>query len=137
MFDIAGGDRANVALMDISDHWAVKAIEALMQVGVINGYSDATFKPDQTISREEMAVIMSRILNLQNIKQDGKMTFTDIDDSYAKEEIATAAKAGILNGTAKDKFNPTGTSTRAEALTVIMNILNLNQQIRELLDTLK
>nr|WP_205517017.1 S-layer homology domain-containing protein [Paenibacillus sp. SYP-B3998] len=49
------------------------------------------------------------------------MQFFDIDNSFAKDAIAQAAKAGIMNGDATGSFKPDESSTRAEALTVVLN----------------
>ncbi|WP_162341489.1 S-layer homology domain-containing protein [Paenibacillus paridis] len=136
VFDITGGHHTDIVLLDIDQHWAAQAIEALVQAGVINGYSDSTFRPDQTISREEMVLMMSRMLSMQKVKQDGTAAFTDIDDSYAKDEITAAAKAGMLSGRTNGKFSPKESSTRAEALTMVLNALILNPQIKSLLESL-
>lgn len=45
-----------------SDHWAYKAIEELYEKGLINGYEDNSFHPDEQITRAEVAAIFSRIL---------------------------------------------------------------------------
>ena len=53
---IAGGvfsTNSSRVFADIQNHWAKAAIERLMEIGAINGYSDATFKPDSTITRAE------------------------------------------------------------------------------------
>lgn len=42
-------------------HWAYKAIEALAEQGILNGYEDGTFKPEQPVTRAEIAAIISRI----------------------------------------------------------------------------
>ena len=47
---------------DVSkDHWAYEAIEELAEKGIINGYEDGTFKPNEPITRAEVATIISRI----------------------------------------------------------------------------
>ncbi|WMT41208.1 S-layer homology domain-containing protein [Paenibacillus sp. D2_2] len=81
VFDIIkGGDNTRVALKDISSHWAKDAIERLQEAGVISGYEDGTFKPDKTITREEMVLILSRIVNLNNLAKDNtKGNFNDLE----------------------------------------------------------
>ncbi|WP_314584935.1 S-layer homology domain-containing protein [Paenibacillus terrigena] len=140
VFDIHGGSAKDVVeLKDINSHWAKDAINNLASAGVINGYGDGTFKPNKTISREEMVIILSRIVNLSNVdKDDSKGNFTDMSSasSYAVNLIKDAAKAGIINGKGGGVFDPKGSSTRAEALTIILNALNLNPQIKTLLNSL-
>ena len=43
-----------------SEHWAAKVIEELAEKGVVNGYEDGTFRPDEPITRAEAATILSR-----------------------------------------------------------------------------
>ncbi|WP_169810376.1 S-layer homology domain-containing protein, partial [Paenibacillus macquariensis] len=141
VFDINGGGNQSVVLNDINSHWAKDAIEKLASVGVITGYDNGTFKPNNTISREEMVIILSRIVDLSKVHKDGsKGNFADIASasSYATNQIKDAAKAGIIsgNGNGNGLFDPKGKSTRAEALTIILNALNLNPQVKTLLEGL-
>ncbi|NRF95720.1 S-layer homology domain-containing protein [Paenibacillus frigoriresistens] len=137
VFDIQGGNNTSVALKDVGSHWAKDAIEKLAEAGVISGYEDGTFKPDNTINREEMVVMLSRILNLNNVSKDTtKGNFDDLNGSYAANEIKTEAQAGIISGEADGKFDAKSNSTRAEALQIILNALNLNPQLKTLLDSL-
>nr|WP_068498698.1 S-layer homology domain-containing protein [Paenibacillus kribbensis] len=136
VFDIQGGNNASVALKDVGSHWAKDAIKKLVEAGVISGYEDGTFKPDKTITREEMVVLLSRILNLNNVSKDTtKGNFVDLEGSYAANEIKAEAQAGIISGRADGKFDTKSNSTRAEALQIILNALNLNPQLKTLLDS--
>ncbi len=140
VFDINGGDAKDAAeLSYINSHWAKTEIHNLARVGIINGYGDGTFKPNKTISREEMVIILSRIVNLTDVDKDGsKGDFTDMSNAspFAVNSIKDAAQAGIINGMPNGGFDPKGTSTRAEALTIIANALKLNPQIKTILNSL-
>jgi hypothetical protein len=139
VFDISSSAGNSIALNDVGSHWAKDAIEKLASAGVLSGYGNGTFKPDKTISREEMVVILSRIVNLGKVNNDAsKGNFTDMASasSYATNEIKAAAEAGIINGKNAGVFDPQGNATRAEALTVVLNALNLNPQVKILLDSL-
>ncbi|EHS58008.1 S-layer domain protein [Paenibacillus sp. Aloe-11] len=138
-FDISGGADHSAAMSDISSHWAKEAIEKLASAGVLGGYGDGTFKPNQTISREEMAIILSRIVNLDGVdKEDSKGNFPDISiaSPYATNAIKDVAEAGIINGKSNGAFDPHGNATRAEALTIVLNALNLHPQVKNLVDSL-
>lgn len=140
VFDINGGGNQPVVLNDINSHWAKEAIEKLAIAGVITGYDDGTFKPDKTINREQMVIILSRIVDLSKVDKDAsKGNFADIASasSYAANPIKDSAKAGIISGKGNGLFDPKGNSTRAEALTIVLNALNLNPQVKTLLDSLK
>lgn len=139
IFNISDGTKQSAAFKDVNGHWAKEAIENLSRAGVLGGYSDGSFKPNQTISREEMVILLSRIVNLDRVDKDAsKGSFTDMShaSSYAGEAIKDAAAAGIISGKSGGSFDPQGNATRAEALTVILNVLRLDPQVKALLDSL-
>ncbi|BFT69167.1 cadherin-like beta sandwich domain-containing protein [Paenibacillus sp. P36] len=136
VFDINGGDNTSTVLKDVGSHWAKGAIEKFVKAGVISGYEDGTFQPDKTITREEMVVMLSRIVNLNNVAKDtSKGNFSDLEGAYATNEIKAEAQAGIISGKADGKFDPKNNATRAEALQIILNTLKLNPQLKTLLDS--
>lgn len=111
-----------------SDSWYHDYIAAAANAGLINGYDDITFAPDEKISREEMAVIISRALPaeetvalstenieelMQNFKDKGEIV------SWAEQGIAVAVSCGIVNGMTEDTFGPQLSASRAEAATII------------------
>jgi len=135
VFDVQGSGNTNAALKDVGNHWAKEAIKNLVEAGIISGYEDGTFKPDNTMTREEMVVLLSRILNLNNVPKDTtKGNFDDLQGSYAANEIRAEAQAGIITGKADAKFDAKSNATRAEALKIILNALKLNPQLKTLLD---
>ncbi|TKH45054.1 adhesin [Paenibacillus terrae] len=139
VFDISGDADHSAAMSDISSHWAKGAIEKLASAGVIGGYGDGTFKPNQTISREEIVIILSRIVNLSSVnKDDSKGNFTDLSSasSYATNAIKDVAEAGIITGKSDGVFDPQGNATRAEALTIMLNALSLHPQVKNLVGSL-
>ncbi|WP_431091182.1 S-layer homology domain-containing protein [Paenibacillus sp. 8b26] len=139
VFDISGDADHSAAMSDISSHWAKEAIEKLASAGVIGGYGDGTFKPNQTISREEIVIILSRIVNLSSVnKDDSKGNFTDLSSasSYATNAIKDVAEAGIITGKSDGVFDPQGNATRAEALTIILSALSLHPQVKNLVGSL-
>ncbi|MFD1929315.1 S-layer homology domain-containing protein [Sporosarcina siberiensis] len=137
VFDIKGIENAGPALRDIGNHWAKGSIENLTMTGVITGYEDGTFRPNNTISREEMVAMLARILNLNNASKDNtKGDFDDLEGSFAANEIKAAVQTGIINGQSDGKFNPKNNVTRAQALTSILNALKLHPQLATLLDSL-
>ncbi|NOV01053.1 S-layer homology domain-containing protein [Paenibacillus planticolens] len=137
VFAVDGQPVRTLTLNDLSGHWAKTAIEKLANLGIVNGYEDSSFRPDETISRAEMVTLISRIVNMRTLHKESTSSFADIGSSFAKEQINEAVKAGIINGSGDGNFHPDMPSTRAEALTVIMNVLNLNPDMKRLLDSLK
>jgi hypothetical protein len=137
VFEIQGDNSSGIVLNDIGGSWAKDAIQNLVATGVIHGYEDGTFRPNNTITREEMVVMISRILNLNSVPMDtSKGNFNDLNDSYAANEIQAVAQAGVFSGKGNGVFDPKGNATRGEALQIILNMLELHPQLKTLLESL-
>ncbi|MNZ96714.1 Cellulosome-anchoring protein precursor [compost metagenome] len=137
VFQTHGGSNTSTVFKDIDGIWAKDDIENLVAAGVINGYTDGTFKPNQTITREEMVVMLSRIVNLNGLEKDKtKGHFNDLNGAYAVGEITAAAQASIVSGKGDGSFDPKSNATRAEALQIILNVLKLNPELKTLLESL-
>lgn len=105
--------------------WAQPFIQAVANAGFISGYEDGTFRANNKLTRTELVVIIVRALDLE-INPDAKLMFDDADQipEWAKPYIATAAEAGLVEGNGDGKFNPNGSSSRAEAVTLLLAMLN-------------
>jgi hypothetical protein len=136
----AVGGTKRVELQDVSGHWAQEEINRFASAGVIGGYGDGTFQPNKTITREEMVVMLSRLVNLSglSVSTNASTPFQDGEAiaSYAKDAVAASMQLGLVDGRDGNRFQPKDHSTRAEALTMILNALNLNSEIKTMLDTL-
>ena len=110
------------AFPDVADnHWAKAAINFCYQNEIITGYEDGEFKPDKTITRQEVATILARAFNLEEISSEAYP-----DDSaiagWASDYVYMAKAAGLMKGDADTgNFRPTSTLNRAEAATIMMN----------------
>ena len=103
---------------DTYDHWARHEIRAAVALGIVNGYPDGTFKPDDFISRAEAAKITAIFLNLQCDEQMPE--FNDIDEEcWANRYINACAKAGIVNGYPDGTFRASDVISRAEGIVVV------------------
>ncbi len=79
----------------------------------ITGYEDGTFKPDNYITREEVATMFARALELTTTKT--KSSFSDLKtDRWSFGSVMSCADASIINGYPDGTFVPTGNITRAE-----------------------
>ena len=92
-------------------------LNAADHIAYINGYPDKTVKPENNITREEVAAIIYRLMNEDAQKEfSGKEpTFTDISKSdWSYESVAVAAAAGLISGYEDSTFRPGNAITRAE-----------------------
>ena len=122
-FDITG---KTVNFTDVSEeHWAYEAIVAAKAQGIINGKSQTQFGLGDTITKQEMAVMVYNTLvcfdqTLFDEKQvEAYQDETAIAD-YAKEAVQKLKGLGILEG---DCFNPTQVVTRAEACSILYKMI--------------
>lgn len=110
---------------DIAGHWAEAYIKRAMAEGIVSGYPDGTFKPDDPITRAEFTVMLAGALNLDG--NGAALAFTDHEqiDSWAKPAIAQAVQAGLIDGYVDGSFRPNAQITRAETAVMIARALQL------------
>ncbi|WP_171632450.1 polysaccharide lyase family 8 super-sandwich domain-containing protein [Paenibacillus plantarum] len=114
--------QAGIAYTDVeSTHWAKEAIDQVAKMGLMSGYSDGSFKSEQTITRAEMASIASKLLTVKPDAAGG--SFADVVDHWAQVAIHQVKAAGIINGYADGTFRPEMRLTRAEAVIMINKLL--------------
>ncbi len=100
--------------------WYNNAVSTTSNAGIIAGYPDGTFQPNNYITRAEFATIAARFLSEEYVGPD---LFTDISGHWAAEYINRAANAGWINGYPDGSFDPNAYITRAEAMTLVNNML--------------
>ena len=111
-----------------ADSWAVPYVMNLTDRKIFVGYEDGSFKPDNKITRQEIAVAMIRALGLE---ADAKMAaeantgFVDNDviADWARGYVNMAVSLKLFNGYDDGEFKPTRTISRQELTTVIMRLL--------------
>ena len=110
------------AFPDVADdHWAKAAINFCYQNDIIRGYEDGEFKPDRYVTRQEVAAILARAFNLEEISSEEYPDDASIA-SWASEDVYKAKAAGLMKGDADTgNFRPTSLLNRAEAATILMN----------------
>ncbi|QIB27566.1 S-layer homology domain-containing protein [Caloranaerobacter azorensis] len=118
----------NKQFTDIAGNWAKYYIESMAAKHVVNGYPDGTFKPNQEITRLEMASLLSKLVKNVDVKD------TEIEDilrvyidereipKWARVHVARVSKAGLMIGNKDNRFVPNGKTTRAEAATAIYRL---------------
>lgn len=111
--------------------WYEPYVDAASSTGIINGYdtgSSLVFRPNQDITREEMAAMMVRAEERQSGSELSKasLTFSDKEKigSWAEEEVAKAVGADLIMGYPDGSFKPKGSATRAESAAVFYRALD-------------
>lgn len=111
-----------------SGQWYSAAAAWAATNGIILGYEDGSFRPDRTITREEMCVILDRVLTLLGEKTNGAPRhFSDesMISDWAKKSVDHLSACGIMKGQNGNRFAPRDVSTRAEAATVLLRLYDL------------
>ncbi len=115
-----------VTFQDIENHWAQEMIEALATQGIIKGYSDGTFRPNESISRQHVAALFTRAFDFNAIRTT--TAFSDVAPNHMYyEEITILQQAGIVDG-ADEAFRPTDNITRAQFAKILANTLQLKPE---------
>jgi hypothetical protein len=122
------------AATDFSDQaeigsWAERAVSLAVQAGIVSGYEDASFRPDARITRAEMATMIAKALkvHLDTVAQTGFADDEDIPE-WAKGAVDAIRKLGIVNGRDGNRFVPNDTATRAEAVVMLLRMLELQER---------
>ena len=111
------------AFPDTAGHWASAEIAAAAHAGLIKGYPDGTFRPDARVTRAELAVLLSRMIESTYLHDS---VFQDVGtDHWASAEISALAAHDILRGYSDGTFRPENDITRGETAAVINRLLKL------------
>ena len=107
-----------------------EAVAVLSAVGILNGYEDSTFKPTQTISREEMAKMIAVLANAGDDVSTlyaSASTFADVPASkWSASYVAYCAKTGIVAGRSASTFDPAGKVTGLETAKMLLVTLGFD-----------
>ncbi|PWW29392.1 beta-lactamase superfamily II metal-dependent hydrolase [Cytobacillus oceanisediminis] len=107
---------------DTGGHWAEANINLLYELGLVGGYSDGSFGVKKSITRAEVAVIITRHLDLPTARP----SFTDVTSKHwAYTSIGAVAKADIMGGYSGGSFKPNAAITRAELAAMLVRAYDL------------
>lgn len=116
------------AFSDIGDdEKLVTAVEKLVDMGIVDGYEDDTFAPDNEVTRAEFAKIAVEMTMLDAKTYSYGDSFSDVDSTHwSYDYINAASKCGIVNGMGDGTFMPNSTITYPQAAIMIVNMLGYN-----------
>ena len=107
-----------------------EAIEVLQTVGIMTGDQNGNFNPDGSITRNEMAVVMAHLLNLDYDYYRGTNPFTDVPE-WAAPYVAACAAEGVVAGIGNGQFGGNNKVTAAQASLMIMKALGYFQNAED------
>lgn len=122
---------ANGKFSDVnSGEWYAQAINYLASIGILKGYEDGLFHPEQTITRAEFAAIASRF---DKLEASDKSTFSDVDPNHwAADYINSAYLKGWIGGYPDGSFRTESSITRAEVVKIVNSMLNRKIELSDI-----
>ena len=113
------------AFDDTDGHWAQLAIDEAYKYKIVSGYGDNTFKPDNFMTRAELATMINNILNLKTETDKYIPDITSKDWYHA--EIRKSVNFGIMLGDQNGNVNPNGLVTREQAVLMLFRAFCINE----------
>ncbi|WP_411813852.1 S-layer homology domain-containing protein [Bacillus tropicus] len=108
---------------DIRGHMFEKEIRALAKAGLVNGYGEGKFGPDDVLTREQMAQVLTNAFKFKSTKTT---SFTDIDkNSWALKAISALQENGVTIGTGGKMYSPYAHVTREQYSQFLYNSINV------------
>ncbi len=105
---------------DINDNWAIESILTAYSQGWIHGIEANLFKPNDMVSRAQLATMIADAFKLSPPANGHIVTFADINDHWAQNKIETLAALGIVSGKSDTAFAPNELVTREEAASILV-----------------
>ena len=114
--DVAGGD------------WYADPVAWAASEGIVGGYGDGTFGPNDPITREQMASILYRYADYKGLDVSARASLDAYSDAdsvspWASDVMSWAVSEGIISGMSEDTLAPQGTATRAQVAAMFQRFL--------------
>ena len=122
----------------IETHWGYAAMKTCLDYGwmtltdtgewkpnaFVTGYDDGTFRPEKTLTREQMAVMLARYAARTGVTAQGQLAFTDAAkiSGWAADGVAVCTGLGLVQGDARGRFLPQSRLTRAQIATILVRM---------------
>lgn len=104
--------------------WYTEAVRWAAAMGIVDGYGNGKFGPNDPITREQLAVMLWRYAG-SPAATNKELHFADADEAsgYALDALRWAVENGILNGYGDGRLNPVGLATRAQVAQMLKNFM--------------
>ncbi|MGQ4649591.1 S-layer homology domain-containing protein [Lyngbya aestuarii] len=110
-----------------ADYWASPFIQTLAGQDIVAGYPDGTFRPEQSLDRDEFAAMIRQAFEREQVKKiPSGSVFKDVPQNYwAAPPIEEAYETGFMRGFSENLFRPQEEVSKVQALVALTNGLNL------------
>lgn len=108
---------------DTNNAWYTKGVNKTIGLGIMKGYPDKSFKPNASITRQELAITLFNLIDTDKSFGTVQSQLKDISGQYGKSAIEFLAAMDVIHGYEDGTFRPNNKITRAETVTMINNLL--------------
>ncbi len=125
---------ATTSLSDVKNTKYEDSVDTLITLGLVNGYEDNTYKPNNTVTRAEMAKLMVIALGEEGRLSDAnnkQSKFKDMKGNWAYGYVNIAVDLGVINGYPDGTFGPQNTVSYAEATAMILRALEYDTEVKK------
>jgi len=123
LLDLKIKEEVQTAYSDVpKNHWAAGVIQAVTESGLFKGYEDNTFRPDESITRAELAVVIAKYLKLEEVRPF-EIHYSDIEGHWAVNLIEEVTRYNIIEGYEDGTYRPDEKIKRSETVTLINKML--------------
>ena len=117
-----------------ADKWYAQPVMWAASKGIINGYTDGTFRPENKVSRQEFCVMLNNLLQAYDIKLKDVITVDENEfkdaAAWSKDAMIAMKKAGLVLVEANGKYAPESEFTRAELAKTLDTLINYVRSIQ-------
>ncbi|OBZ17723.1 S-layer homology domain-containing protein [Bacillus sp. FJAT-26390] len=111
-----------VSFKDVpASSWSASVVERAAKMGIVTGYSDGSYHPNEKVTRAEFAKMIAKAFGLTD---SGGSSFSDTKGHWASEAIAALQAKGIFTGYSDGSFHPNQEISRAEIVTMLARLTN-------------
>jgi hypothetical protein len=103
--------------------YAAAAVAQVRAAGLMSGYDDGTFRPNDSLNRAELAVIVAKVKGL-DVSAGAVPSFSDASSIpvWAQPSVAAAVEGSLISGRGNNTFAPAEAATRAEIVTLVIKL---------------
>ena len=105
-----------------------EAVEFLSAYGIVNGFPDGTFKPDDPVTRGQISKMITIVLGYEEFTTNMESTFTDMEGHWAERYVEVAHAFDIVQGYLDGTFGPDNEITYTEVITMVVRSLGYTDQ---------
>ncbi len=122
-------EKYEMPFSDVDDESPYAQAVAITKIyGIFEGYGDATFGPNDQLTREQAMVVTGRVMDVLKMKAEGQVDMSKFSDRgdispWAQDEVQRVVNAKLFVGTSADTLSPQGTLSHAEAIVSLRNLL--------------